>query len=351
MFLVGAERRREPPTASREHLSIGEVLAELQRRVPRHHDLEDPLPREPGSRRPRAHAVGLPEVLRRTTSRACGGSCYQQKEHFLPLKVIKERLDELPPGEEARLLDARTLDAGAAPPRRPERVRRRADAGRRRRPPRTEPSAGTAPRPAPCAARPDGARVRAHAAARRRRARRPRSSTPAATRTYSRSELAAAAGLDDAQVARARELRADRRRPRGRRRRRATTTTRSRSRASRPASSPRGVEARHLRMYRTFAEREAVLFGQVLLPYVRQRNPEARARLQEELVELADARAPAADRAPARRGARDARRVSDLAGAGARDAPRRSRPSRSASPASPPRSAPTIPTASCSSAC
>ena len=48
----------------------------------------------------------------------------------------------------------------------------------------------------------------------------------------------------------------------------------------------RGVEARHLRMYRTFAEREAVLFGQVLLPYVRQRNPEARARLQDELVQL-----------------------------------------------------------------
>jgi hypothetical protein len=49
----------------------------------------------------------------------------------------------------------------------------------------------------------------------------------------------------------------------------------------------RGLEARHLRMYRTFAEREAALFGQVLLPYVRQRNPESRARLQSELVELA----------------------------------------------------------------
>jgi hypothetical protein len=49
----------------------------------------------------------------------------------------------------------------------------------------------------------------------------------------------------------------------------------------------RGVEARHLRMYRTSAEREAVLFGQVLLPYQRQRNPEARARLQDELGELA----------------------------------------------------------------
>ena len=36
-----------------------------QRRVPRHHDLEDPLPREPGPHRPRAHAVGLPQVLRR----------------------------------------------------------------------------------------------------------------------------------------------------------------------------------------------------------------------------------------------------------------------------------------------
>ena len=48
----------------------------------------------------------------------------------------------------------------------------------------------------------------------------------------------------------------------------------------------RGVEARHLRMYRNAAEREAVLFGQVLMPFVRQRNPEARARMQEELVEL-----------------------------------------------------------------
>jgi hypothetical protein len=49
----------------------------------------------------------------------------------------------------------------------------------------------------------------------------------------------------------------------------------------------RGVEARHLRMYHTFADREAVLFGQVLMPYLRQRNPEARGRMQEELGELA----------------------------------------------------------------
>jgi DNA-binding transcriptional MerR regulator len=48
----------------------------------------------------------------------------------------------------------------------------------------------------------------------------------------------------------------------------------------------RGIEARHLRMYRHLAERESALLGQVLVRYVRQRNPEARARLTEELEEL-----------------------------------------------------------------
>ncbi|MDQ1381342.1 MAG: hypothetical protein QOJ71_2061 [Actinomycetota bacterium] len=48
-----------------------------------------------------------------------------------------------------------------------------------------------------------------------------------------------------------------------------------------------GIEPRHLRMYRAFAEREAGLFEQVLLPYRRQRNPEAQARTSETLGELA----------------------------------------------------------------
>jgi hypothetical protein len=39
-------------------------------------------------------------------------------------------------------------------------------------------------------------------------------------------------------------------------------------------------------MYRAFAERESALFEQVLLPYRRQRNPEANARTAEALVEL-----------------------------------------------------------------
>jgi hypothetical protein len=47
-----------------------------------------------------------------------------------------------------------------------------------------------------------------------------------------------------------------------------------------------GIEPRHLRMYRAFAEREASLFEQVLLPYRRQRNPEAQARVADTLGEL-----------------------------------------------------------------
>jgi len=48
-----------------------------------------------------------------------------------------------------------------------------------------------------------------------------------------------------------------------------------------------GLEARHLRMYKLFAEREAALFEQVVAPMVRQRNPEARARARDTIEALA----------------------------------------------------------------
>ena len=52
-----------------------------------------------------------------------------------------------------------------------------------------------------------------------------------------------------------------------------------------------GVEPRHLKMFDQFAEREASLFAQVLMPAVRLRTPEARqqvVRQLEELVTLTD---------------------------------------------------------------
>jgi DNA-binding transcriptional MerR regulator len=47
-----------------------------------------------------------------------------------------------------------------------------------------------------------------------------------------------------------------------------------------------GVEPRHLTMYRHFADREASFFQQIILPVLRQRNPEAQRTATESLSEL-----------------------------------------------------------------
>jgi DNA-binding transcriptional MerR regulator len=48
----------------------------------------------------------------------------------------------------------------------------------------------------------------------------------------------------------------------------------------------RGVEARHLRGWRQSAEREAALFEQLVLPLLRQRNPQSRQQAATTLTEL-----------------------------------------------------------------
>lgn len=47
-----------------------------------------------------------------------------------------------------------------------------------------------------------------------------------------------------------------------------------------------GVDPRHLRMYGNFAEREAALFQQILMPSYRHRTPETRQKLVETISEL-----------------------------------------------------------------
>lgn len=47
-----------------------------------------------------------------------------------------------------------------------------------------------------------------------------------------------------------------------------------------------GVEPRHLRMYESFVEREAAFFSQILMPAFRHRTPETRQKLGETLGEL-----------------------------------------------------------------
>jgi DNA-binding transcriptional MerR regulator len=48
-----------------------------------------------------------------------------------------------------------------------------------------------------------------------------------------------------------------------------------------------GIEGRHLRMYQHFADREANLFESVVLPVLRQRNPDARTTAANSLNDLA----------------------------------------------------------------
>ena len=48
-----------------------------------------------------------------------------------------------------------------------------------------------------------------------------------------------------------------------------------------------GIEARHLTMYRHFADREATFFESIVLPMLRQKNPDARRVAADNLSELA----------------------------------------------------------------
>lgn len=52
------------------------------------------------------------------------------------------------------------------------------------------------------------------------------------------------------------------------------------------ALSQHGIQPRHLKMYVHFTDREAALFNQVLAPYLRQRNPVSRAKVDSTLLDL-----------------------------------------------------------------
>ena len=273
-----------PSAADDSHLSIGEVLTELRDEFPditiskirflESQGLVNPERTPSGYRKfYDADLVRLRWIL------------HQQKEHFLPLKVIKERLDALPPGGEALLLDPApaTTAVGEA-----------ASGSAREDPPVTPPPADPEP---PAEREPGPATAAPRRAPARRRTPAFAPDLPADTGVddalvtehpgdgYTRADLARDAGLEPAQVAELESygLIAPVRESGGDAEFDADALEIAKVAAG---FFSRGVEARHLRMYRNAAEREAALFGQVLMPFVRQRNPEARARMQAELVEL-----------------------------------------------------------------
>jgi DNA-binding transcriptional MerR regulator len=161
----------------------------------------------------------------------------EQRDHYLPLRVIKEHLD--------------AIDRGLEPP-------EGGPGTALRRGPRTLVAAEGLP--GPDAFLPEPSEVR-----------------------LSREELLASAGLEPEQLDQLEQFGLLARRGLG-----GSYDGDALAVATCVAEMARfGIEARHLRAYRTAADREIGLFEQVVTPMVRQRNPEARGRAEEAVRELA----------------------------------------------------------------
>ena len=161
----------------------------------------------------------------------------EQRDHYLPLRVIKEHLD--------------AIDRGIEPP-------ERGPGTTTRRGPRALVAAEALP--GPDAFRPEPSEVR-----------------------LSRDELLASAGLEAEQLDQLEQYGLLARRGMG-----GSYDGDALAVATCVAEMARfGIEPRHLRAYRTAADREIGLFEQVVTPLVRQRNPEARGRAEEAVRELA----------------------------------------------------------------
>ena len=316
--------------AGDSHLSIGEVLNILREEFPDVTISKIRFLESQGLIDPERTPSGYRKFYESDVSRL-RWILHQQKENFLPLKVIKERLDRMgeeqpapvhtiarpkPRGRRAPSRQAQRaqdlapqLPLGDPMPASPndEELAPTAENGNRARmdertPPRVQ-AARTSPREEKRARESEARRRarhrkstrRARRGAQRRRARRlqtnrrPQRPTTlprrAARRASPRRELARSAGLEDWQL---NELESfGLLEPVAYNGRDALFDDEGQAIASAAAGFyAHGISARHLRMYKHFAEREAGLFEQVMQQYIRQRNPEARAKAQQELASL-----------------------------------------------------------------
>jgi DNA-binding transcriptional MerR regulator len=292
----------------RSHLSIGEVLSLLQDDFPdvtiskirflEAQGLLDPERTPSGYRKfYESDVETLRWILR------------QQKENYLPLKVIKDRLDETGPIRTAPTAAGHGAGGdpspGAAPagvaaddtaddtaPGTSERRNGLAAAAHDDRPGAEAPSArgvesrvaGTPPAPPvgddPTLQRPTVAGSSPSTARRPR----PKPSGDGATVSLTAEELAQASGLSQRAV---RELEGY-----------GLLSTHIVGDASfydadalviaRTAAGflEHGIEARHIRGYKVAADREAALYEQIILPLLKQRNPDARRRAEQTVAEL-----------------------------------------------------------------
>jgi DNA-binding transcriptional MerR regulator len=227
--------------AERAHLSIGEVLSLLREEFPdvtiskirflESQGLLDPERTPSGYRKFYDEDVErLRWILR------------QQRENFLPLKVIKGRLVDQP--DPLALVESL-----------PELI----------------------PSVAPAA-------QMAHASEAAQAPTRPPLATPAEGGNYTLDELAAATGLSEEAIVELSGFGLIGSRDVG------GTDIYDEEAATIAALASgfarHGVEARHLRMYKNAAERESALFEQIVMPLVKQRNPQARQQAATALEDL-----------------------------------------------------------------
>jgi DNA-binding transcriptional MerR regulator len=280
--------------ADRAHLSIGEVLSLLQEEFPdvtiskirflESQGLLDPERTPSGYRK--FYEVDI-ERLRWILR--------QQKDNFLPLRVIKDRLEGLEddvvepePVEEHRIAPALTPlpapERPAAPvvaaepaPVAPTPLRPLPSSPKIFEQLRT-PAAEVDPEPGPA---PELPSVAPSSFSSRTG---PLDAGPSAV-SLTTDELAAAAGVSDKLLAELERYSLITGRPMGRE----TVYDEEALVVARLAGAfaAFGVEARHLRMYKVAAEREASFFEQVVLPLLKQRNPSARRQALANLSDLA----------------------------------------------------------------
>ncbi len=222
-----------PETSSPAYLSIGEVLGQLRTEFPDVTISKIRFLEAEGLIEPDRAASGYRKFSRDDVARL-RYVLAAQRDQYLPLRVIKEHLDAIDRGLEPP-------EASSISPRVPRSL------------------ASTDGLPGPAEFTPDGGQVR-----------------------LSRKELLAESGLDEG----------------------ALRSMEQYGLVVRPAAgfydgdallvaktvaemSSYGIEARHLRAYRSAADREIGLFQQVVTPMTRQRDPEARVRAQETVRELA----------------------------------------------------------------
>jgi DNA-binding transcriptional MerR regulator len=255
----------------RAHLSIGEVLSLLQEEFPDITISKIRFLESQGLLDPERTPSGYRKFYEPDIERL-RWILVQQRENFLPLRVIKDRLkgESGVPSEPAAPAQAAAPAPAPAPA--PEPVLAAASAPA----PVVE-----APAPAPVAPPPvEPPQVRTPP---------PLPSAldagPSAV-SLTREELAAACGLHERVLGDLERYGLITGRPMGR----DTLYDEEALVVARLAAGFMrfGVEARHLRMYKVSAEREASFFEQVVLPLVKQRNPDARRQAVTNLAELTD---------------------------------------------------------------